>query len=155
MSYFLIHRYTEWIATGFGFPLDWNRVVAEELYDHAWDPLENVNVAGFSEYQEIKHELNRILRKGWRADLRPQIYNKTLFERNEKPQLVTQKPTSIENRVFYVYGRKTGVSGIFHADTMSEGIAIFVSLIIALIVYVFKKRIGQLFCRILVYTSLT
>ena len=40
------YRYTEWVDfnTKVSGGPDWDRVVGTELYDHAADPLENVNI---------------------------------------------------------------------------------------------------------------
>jgi iduronate 2-sulfatase len=56
------YRYTEWAEDGKG-------VVAVELYDHATDPQENVNIARQPEQSGLLAELSRKLHAGWRAAL--------------------------------------------------------------------------------------
>jgi iduronate 2-sulfatase len=57
------YRYIEW--------RDWldDRLVAAELYDHAVDPEENVNVAGVPENAGLVESLSARLKAGWRAAL--------------------------------------------------------------------------------------
>ena len=54
------YHYIEW--------RDWydDRMVAAELYDHATDPMENVNIAGAPEYQDVVRQLASQLKAGWR-----------------------------------------------------------------------------------------
>jgi iduronate 2-sulfatase len=56
-----LFRYVEW--------RDWfdNTFITAELYDHRYDPQENVNIAGKSENQKILQELSRRLWQGWWA----------------------------------------------------------------------------------------
>ena len=66
------YRYTEWqeyddvlyasIGTG-------NKGV--ELYDHGSDPDENVNVASMRQYADVRKQLQKQLRQGWRKALPP------------------------------------------------------------------------------------
>ncbi|MDH4044915.1 MAG: sulfatase [Gemmatimonadota bacterium] len=59
------YRYVAW--------MDWQTqaYVAYELYDHASDPAENVNLAGRAEYAEVMAELEAQRRAGWPAALPP------------------------------------------------------------------------------------
>ena len=60
-------RYTEWVANGEGpdyLPV-WTDVRGRELYDHYFDPDENLNVAGKPGYAQVEGELQRELRKGF------------------------------------------------------------------------------------------
>ncbi len=54
-------RYVEWRD------LFDDRLAAVELYDHASDPEENVNVAAEADRKGIVAELGRKLQAGWRA----------------------------------------------------------------------------------------
>ena len=56
-------RYTEWQDRNTG------KVLARELYDHAEDPDENVNVASEPRYKRDVTRLSRMLAAGWRAAL--------------------------------------------------------------------------------------
>ena len=58
------YRYTEWVDFNTKFPgaPDWDRVVGTELYDHAQDPLENVNIAGTAD-EHLLRNLSALLRK--------------------------------------------------------------------------------------------
>ena len=56
------YRYTEWSEPG-------QRPVGVELYDHAADPAENVNVAHLQANAEVVAGLSRQLKAGWRAAL--------------------------------------------------------------------------------------
>jgi len=53
---------TEWSEPG-------QRPVGVELYDHAADPAENVNVAHLQANAEVVAGLSRQLKAGWRAAL--------------------------------------------------------------------------------------
>lgn len=57
------HRYVEWTR--------WKskEVVARELYDHATDPGENVNVADIEENRNVVETLAKTLHAGWRSAL--------------------------------------------------------------------------------------
>lgn len=55
------YRYTEWRPQGGGPP------VAIELYDHASDPQENINLANRKEFQDLITELSKQLEAGWQA----------------------------------------------------------------------------------------
>ncbi len=61
-------RYTEWIHRRTG------QAVARELYDHAKDPAENINVVSRPEHTETVKKLAAKLKAGWRA-ARPRIRN--------------------------------------------------------------------------------
>uniref|UniRef100_A0A1B6MUH9 Sulfatase N-terminal domain-containing protein n=1 Tax=Graphocephala atropunctata TaxID=36148 RepID=A0A1B6MUH9_9HEMI len=54
------HRYTEWLAWQ-GAPL-WTRLAGVELYDHAIDPSENINLADREAFQGLRRALNAQLR---------------------------------------------------------------------------------------------
>lgn len=67
------YRYTEW-AKFSGQPEyrpDWSVLHGVELYDHQIDPEENVNRAAHAQYADIRKELSRLLRAGWRAAIPP------------------------------------------------------------------------------------
>ena len=49
------------------------KLYGTELYDHQIDPEENVNRADMSEYKEIKADLSKQLRVGWRKAMPPEI----------------------------------------------------------------------------------
>jgi len=53
------YRYTEWRKDG--------QVVARELYDHKYDPAENVNVVDRPQHRELVQSLSRQLQAGWQA----------------------------------------------------------------------------------------
>jgi arylsulfatase A-like enzyme len=54
------YRYTEWVTR------DGNReILARELYDHAKDPAENINVVDDPVYQTIVPELAAMMQAGW------------------------------------------------------------------------------------------
>lgn len=53
------YRYVEW-HQWFG-----GKLVAREVYDHSQDPLENVNIAGRPENEELVSELAKVLWDGW------------------------------------------------------------------------------------------
>lgn len=57
------YRYTEWKQVADGSPM------GVEVYDHANDPDENVNVADRPEYKELTAQLSRQFHAGWRAAL--------------------------------------------------------------------------------------
>lgn len=44
------------------FSLDWNRFYGEELYDHAMDPDEYINLYDRHEFAAIKLQLKHLLR---------------------------------------------------------------------------------------------
>lgn len=56
------YRYTEWVDPN-------KEVLARELYDHAADPDETVNVAGKPGSRELVSRLSDVLNAGWRAAL--------------------------------------------------------------------------------------
>jgi len=56
-------RYTQWQNQATG------ELLARELYDHATDPDENVNVAGQARYAGDVENLAAMLKRGWRAAL--------------------------------------------------------------------------------------
>jgi arylsulfatase A-like enzyme len=57
------YRYTEWRDEKTG------EVLAAELYDHATDPQENVNLAEKTEQKSVRAQLKRQLEAGWKAAL--------------------------------------------------------------------------------------
>jgi len=59
------YRYTEW-------RMDKASENAVELYDHASDPRETVNIAAQPESKAIVEQMRETLRSGWRAALPPQ-----------------------------------------------------------------------------------
>ncbi|XP_046579352.1 iduronate 2-sulfatase-like [Haliotis rubra] len=64
-----MYRYTEWINFK-GRPIYtpmWDQVQAAELYDHMKDPEENWNRADDPSYKDIRAELSRKLKIGWRG----------------------------------------------------------------------------------------
>jgi len=61
------YRLTRWLDA-----VDRDRVVAVELYDHATDPHERVNVAGSAANAELVRTLTEQLEAGWRAALPPE-----------------------------------------------------------------------------------
>ena len=70
------YRYTEWPLFHEGptiYGPDWSKLYGTELYDHQIDPEENVNRADMSEYKEIKADLSKQLRVGWRKAMPPEI----------------------------------------------------------------------------------
>ena len=70
------YRYTEWPLFHEGLTIygpDWGKLFGTELYDHQIDPEENVNRADMSEYKEIKADLSKQLRVGWRKAMPPEI----------------------------------------------------------------------------------
>ena len=58
-------RYTEWVDfnTKVSGAPDWDRVVGRELYNHATDPMENVNVAAISGNEDLLKTLSALLKK--------------------------------------------------------------------------------------------
>ena len=56
-------RYVEWLDR------DSRRIKARELYDHANDPQENVNVVDRTDYAGDVARLHAILKGGWREAL--------------------------------------------------------------------------------------
>ncbi len=60
------YRFTEWTAFGKDFR-------EYELYDHALDPKENVNLARLPQHAALVKELAAQLRQGWQAALPPGI----------------------------------------------------------------------------------
>ncbi len=54
------YRYTEWIGQS-------KVPVGVELYDHAIDPRENVNLVSRAEYKHVAQELSAILHNGWKS----------------------------------------------------------------------------------------
>lgn len=62
------YRYTEWIRFKSLAP-DWSRVYAVELYDYKIDSGENLNLADRPELNDIKKNLSKQLRAGWRNSL--------------------------------------------------------------------------------------
>ncbi|MBN2329176.1 MAG: sulfatase [Candidatus Omnitrophica bacterium] len=59
------YRYTEWIRK------DVDEPAGVELYDHALDPQENVNIAGRPEEKERILQLGKMLHASWRNSLPP------------------------------------------------------------------------------------
>ncbi|XP_067668272.1 iduronate 2-sulfatase-like [Haliotis asinina] len=65
------YRYTEWINFK-GRPIYkpmWDELKAAELYDHVKDPEENWNRADDPSYKDIRTDLSRKLKIGWRGAL--------------------------------------------------------------------------------------
>ena len=63
------YRYTEW-PKFIGKPTykpDWTTLFGAELYDHVTDPEENVNLANDPRYKDLRDQLSKQLRAGWRA----------------------------------------------------------------------------------------
>ncbi len=60
------HRFTEWTVPGTHFQ-------EVELYDHAVDPGENVNLAADRGHEAVVETLRRRLHAGWRAALPPPV----------------------------------------------------------------------------------
>ena len=70
ISYILRYRYTEWSHYR-GYP-HWaatNESLKAELYDHATDPDENTNLANVKKYKQVRRQLSKMLRAGWRAQV--------------------------------------------------------------------------------------
>jgi len=68
------YRYTEWVLFDYATSQPWwSRFIFSgleaELYDHATDPQENVNVAEDRLYVDIRSNLSSQLRSGWRTAL--------------------------------------------------------------------------------------
>jgi iduronate 2-sulfatase len=70
-------RYTEWPKFSFEpqYKTEWENNCGVELYDHLIDREENYNHAYDTEYKDIRNELSKMLRDGWR---------KSLIESNKK-----------------------------------------------------------------------
>ena len=62
------YRYTEWAKFHYAptYRPDWRTLYGVELYDHSKDPEENTNRAQWHTYANIRQELSRQLRAGWR-----------------------------------------------------------------------------------------
>ncbi|ELT89852.1 hypothetical protein CAPTEDRAFT_116122 [Capitella teleta] len=60
------YRYTAWVERRKNGQPNWNKVKAEELYDHTRDPEENFNRVAESYYGKTRRQLQRKLRRGWR-----------------------------------------------------------------------------------------
>ncbi|XP_045203887.2 iduronate 2-sulfatase-like isoform X2 [Mercenaria mercenaria] len=61
------YRYTEWVTFNHTtFEMDWSEAHARELYSHAFDSLEDSNLAGLKQYQSIVDKLSKQLHAGWR-----------------------------------------------------------------------------------------
>ena len=62
------YRYTEWarFLDAPHYHPDWDVLYGVELYDHGTDPEENYNHADDDDYKDIRQELSRQLRAGWR-----------------------------------------------------------------------------------------
>lgn len=56
------HRYTEWRDRT-------DNIVALELYEYAESPIEQMNVAGFAEYQALEARLAAEMKAGWQGAL--------------------------------------------------------------------------------------
>ncbi|XP_035206404.1 iduronate 2-sulfatase-like isoform X2 [Stegodyphus dumicola] len=69
-------RYTEWVSFD-SKRLKPNRtqVVARELYDHKEDPFEANDVSDKPMYENIKKELSRKIKKGWRHAMPPGLFD--------------------------------------------------------------------------------
>lgn len=70
------YRYTLWLPFNHNTEkADWNITIAEELYNQEMDMEENSNVCSKEEYFQIKAELKRQLKYGWREAL-PRHYKR-------------------------------------------------------------------------------
>ena len=56
-------RYTEWKHLKSG------KILARELYDHRWDPQENVNVIDEPRYTAVLKNLEKMMKFGWKGAL--------------------------------------------------------------------------------------
>ena len=63
------HRYTLWVKMGGLVEPLWEQEVAEELYDHTVDRQETHNVAQWDDYKQVKEQLKRRLKEGWKQAL--------------------------------------------------------------------------------------
>lgn len=64
-------RYTEWAKFTYApeYQPDWGQIYGLELYDHQFDPQENMNKALEPEFAAIRQVLSKQLHEGWRAAL--------------------------------------------------------------------------------------
>lgn len=64
-------RYTAWLKfDNKTYQPDWDHIIAEELYDHKIDPLEDHNVVGKRSYTRHKREVHSLLVGGWRGAMK-------------------------------------------------------------------------------------
>ncbi|XP_076293259.1 iduronate 2-sulfatase isoform X2 [Lasioglossum baleicum] len=64
------YRYTAWLKFNPQTRVpNWNRLIAEELYDHEIDKNENKNLVVFPRYHKLKETLRTLLKRGWRFAL--------------------------------------------------------------------------------------
>ena len=69
------YRYTEWPRFLFYpefepiYSLQYKGNIGQELYDHKVDPLENRNVANHKDYADVRKQMQKMLRAGWRKAL--------------------------------------------------------------------------------------
>ncbi|XP_015110723.1 iduronate 2-sulfatase [Diachasma alloeum] len=65
-----IYRYTAWIKfDNLRMTSDWNKLIADELYDHRVDPHEMTNQANNTDYLKTKIKLKKLLKSGWKRSL--------------------------------------------------------------------------------------
>ncbi|KAK0163107.1 hypothetical protein PV327_006815 [Microctonus hyperodae] len=63
-------RYTAWLKFNQNKKKsNWNKIIAEELYNHIYDPDEIFNQQNNDSYREIKKKLTKLLKNGWRKAL--------------------------------------------------------------------------------------
>ena len=68
-------RYTEWVS--FNNTIckpEWHNVVAQELYDHKYDPFEVYNLYNAAVYNNTVKELSKKIKRGWRHALPPDLF---------------------------------------------------------------------------------
>lgn len=68
-------RYTEWVL--FNNTIckpKWHHVVAQELYDHKYDPFEVHNLYNAAVYNYTVKELSKKIKSGWRHSLPPHLF---------------------------------------------------------------------------------
>ena len=107
------YRYTEWvkfIGEPYYQPL-WDKNVGTELYDHKTDPEENFNRAKDNNYTDIKTELNKLLRLGWRHVLPKQATVKSdrgMAERKKKAIIDHHHNHHYNHHVLHQQGKEKG-----------------------------------------------
>ncbi|KAK0158700.1 hypothetical protein PV328_009676 [Microctonus aethiopoides] len=63
-------RYTAWLKFNQNKKKsNWNKFIAEELYDHNFDPNEIFNQQNNDSYRKIKQKIKKLLKNGWRKAL--------------------------------------------------------------------------------------
>ncbi|XP_063978927.1 iduronate 2-sulfatase [Diachasmimorpha longicaudata] len=64
------YRYTAWVKFDvLRMTSDWNKFIADELYDHTKDPHEMINQANNTDYRKTRIKLKKLLKSGWRRSL--------------------------------------------------------------------------------------